>query len=217
MQLIIGNRNYSSWSLRPWLLLSHFGLEFECHRITLDTDEFASEIQRYSKAGKVPVLIDKDTEIWDSLAICEYVSEQYLDGRGWPAATLARAQARSASAEMHSSFTQLRTAMPMNCRARRTIQISDGVRSEINRIDELWNELRNQYGQSGAWLFGEFSIVDCMYAPIASRFHTYQPELSDAAASYIQAIINHPQVRSWYQLAQAEPETLETEEVGEPG
>ncbi len=217
MQLIIGNRNYSSWSLRPWLLLSHFGLEFECHRITLDTDEFASEIQRYSKAGKVPVLIDKDTEIWDSLAICEYVSEQYLDGRGWPAATLARAQARSASAEMHSSFTQLRTAMPMNCRARRTIQISDGVRNEINRIDELWNELRAHYGSSGKWLIGEFSIVDCMYAPIASRFHTYQPELSDVAANYVQTMIDHPQVRNWYQLAQAEPETLETEEVGEPG
>ncbi len=216
MQLIIGNHNYSSWSLRPWLLLSHFELDFECHRIVLDTTEFNTEIRQYSKAGKVPVLIDKTTEIWDSLAICEYISEQYLNGHGWPSDPLARARARSASSEMHSSFMQLRSAMPMNCRARRTIQLTDAVRSDIKRIDELWCELRSEYGQSGAWLFGEFSIADCMYAPVAARFNTYRPDLSDESQRYLREVINHPQMRSWYALAEAEPETLQAEEVGEP-
>ncbi len=216
MQLIIGNKNYSSWSLRPWLLLSHFNLAFEEIRIPLDTPDFATNLAQYSAAGKVPVLHDKGVEIWDSLAICEYVSEQYLDGKGWPAAPLARAQARSASAEMHSSFTAIRSSMPMNCRSSRVISISAEIRADISRVDQLWTQLRDTYGSKGDFLFGDFSIADCMFAPMASRFNTYLPELSASSQDYIKALINNPAMQQWYAQAAQETEVLEREEAGQP-
>jgi glutathione S-transferase len=216
MQLIIGNKNYSSWSLRPWLLLSHFNLPFEEIRIPLDSPEFTSTLAQYSAAGKVPVLQDKGIEIWDSLAICEYLSEQYLGGKGWPTDPLDRAQARSASAEMHSSFMTIRSSMPMNCRSSRIISITSEIHGEIKRIDQLWSQLRDTYGSKGDFLLGDFSIADCMFAPMVSRFHTYQPELGKNSQNYVEAIINHPAMKQWYVQAAQEAEVLEREEVGQP-
>jgi glutathione S-transferase len=215
MQLVIGNKNYSSWSLRPWLLLTHFNLPFEEIRIPLDTPNFASTLSQYSDAGKVPVLQDQGITIWDSLAICEYVSEQYLDGKGWPANPLARAQARSASAEMHSSFMAVRGNMPMNCRRSRIIEFTAAMLAEITRIDQLWCELRHEYGKDGDFLFGQFSIADCMFAPMAARFNTYQPDLSEISANYVASIIKLPAMQSWYAQATQEVEVLPQEEVGQ--
>jgi glutathione S-transferase len=216
MKLIIGNKNYSSWSLRPWLLLNHFNLAFEEIRIPLDTPEFTSTLAQYSAAGKVPVLQDKGIEIWDSLAICEYISEQYLDGKGWPADALARAQARSASAEMHSSFMAVRSSMPMNCRSSRIISISSEADKEIKRIDQLWSQLRGNYGNNGDYLFGEFSIADCMFAPMVSRFNSYLPELGETSQHYVKTVINNSAMQQWYEQAAMETEVLEREEVGQP-
>ena len=216
MQLIIGNKNYSSWSLRPWLLLRHFNIEFDEIRIPLFTDEFETTLKKYTDAGKVPVLIDDKTTVWDSLAICEYISEQYLQGKGYPLDTAARAECRSASAEMHSSFFQLREHMPMNCRAQRSITITEDMAVEIQRIDQLWQNLRSKYQQQGEWLFGEFSIADCMYAPMASRFHSYQPELSAVSRDYISSLMRHPQLKIWYQQSAAETEVITQSEVGQP-
>lgn len=214
MQLIIGNKNYSSWSLRPWLLLRHFDISFEEIRISLSNPEFETTIKQYTDAGKVPVMIDDKVTVWDSLAICEYISEQYLSGQGYPENIGARAECRSASAEMHSSFFQIREHMPMNCRARRDIDITEAVSSEIQRVDKLWQSLRNKYQQKGEWLFGEFSIADCMYAPMASRFYSYQPDLSIVSNKYIGSLINHPQLKIWYQQSVAETEIIQQEEVG---
>ena len=215
MQLIIGNKNYSSWSLRPWLLLRHFAVKFDEILIPLYTPEFDATAKKYSDAGKVPVLIDNAVTVWDSLAICEYISEQYLDGKGYPEDIAARAECRSASAEMHSSFMQIREHMPMNCRARRTIDINDAISSDIQRVDKLWQTLRNKYQHKGEWLFGEFSIADCMYAPMASRFNSYQPDLSALSQKYIDSLMNQPQVKIWYQQSAAETDVITESEVGQ--
>ncbi|MEX2131126.1 MAG: glutathione S-transferase, partial [Pseudohongiellaceae bacterium] len=146
MQLVIGNKNYSSWSLRPWLLLKEFSISFAEIRISLYAGEFQKVIRKYSQAGKVPVLIDSDILVWDSLAICEYISEKYLSGKGWPNDLNIRAQARSCSAEMHSGFITLRNRMPMNCRAtQRSVALTPELQAEIQRIDQLWSELRSRY------------------------------------------------------------------------
>lgn len=215
MQLIIGNKNYSSWSFRPWLLLRHFDLPFEETRIPLFTAEFDTTLRKYSDAGKVPVLIDNGLTVWDSLAICEYISEQYLQGAAYPEAIVARAECRSACAEMHSGFMQIRQRMPMNCRSRPSITFTPELTAEINRIDRLWQQLRKKYHHLGDWLFGEFSIADCMYAPVASRFYSYQPDLSRTSLQYMDKIINHSAVKSWYQQANDEKEVLPQEEVGQ--
>ncbi len=160
------------------------------------------------------MLIDGDITVWDSLAICEYISEQHLNGRGYPDNIAARAICRSACAEMHSSFMHIREHMPMNCRAQRTINFTEEMTVEINRIDNLWQTLRHKYQQKGDWLFGEFSIADCMFAPMASRFTSYQPELSAVSKKYIENVMSHPQVKTWYQQSAAETEVIQQEEVG---
>lgn len=215
MQLVIGNKNYSSWSLRPWLLMTYFALPFEEVRIPLDSDEFHASLSQYTAAGKVPVLIDQGVEIWDSLAICEYLSEQYLDNQGWPTDPVARAQARSASAEMHSSFMAVRSHMPMNCRRSRIISFTQAVLDEIQRIDQLWSQLRSSYGAQGEFLFGAFSIADCMYAPMVARFNSYQPQLGESSARYVQTVLNLPAMQQWYAQAAQETEVLQNEEVGQ--
>jgi len=214
MKLIIGNKNYSSWSLRPWLLLTHFGIDFEEIRIPLDTDSFTISLSQYSDAGKVPVLIDNELTVWDSLAICEYVSEQYMHGKGFPDDVAARAECRSVCAEMHSSFLQIREHMPMNCRAQRSVDITEDMALEIQRIDTLWQSLLSKHHHKGPWLFGEFSVADCMFAPMVSRFHSYQPDLSTISKEYIDSVIHHPQVKIWYQQSSAETEVLTDSEVG---
>lgn len=215
MKLIIGNKNYSSWSMRPWLLMRHFEIEFEEVSISLFTDGYEEELAQYTDAGKVPVLHDGELVVWDSLAICEYVSELHLQGRGWPEDGALRAEARSASAEMHSSFLAIRENMPMNCRARRQVNFTSEMKAEIKRVDALWQKLRGRYANQGDWLFGEFSIADCMYAPMASRFRTYAPEISDTSRAYVEQILEHPAVADWYDQAADEEAVIVSSEVGD--
>lgn len=215
MQLIIGNKNYSSWSQRPWLLLSVNRIPFEEIRIPLYTPATGSMLSEYTDAGKVPVLHDGDVVVWDSLAICEYVSEQYLDGEGWPVDYKSRAQARACSAEMHSGFFQVREKLPMNCRATgRKVDITPILEAEINRIIALWSSLRNQYAAAGPWLFGGFSIADCMFAPVASRFRTYDIALPGACSEYVEQLLSHEMLQAWYRQAEEESEVIELSEVG---
>jgi len=205
--LVIGNKAYSSWSLRPWLLMKQVGIGFEEIRLSLYEDGAKQKILQYSATGKVPVLKDGDLTIWDSLAICEYLAEKYPEKRLWPSETAARACARSISAEMHSGFTNLRTRMPMN--VRREIpgraKISEVV-TEISRIEAIWNECRSRFGSQGSFLFGAFSIADAMYAPVVSRLRTYGVALGGAAARYAGAIHALPAMQEWIAAAHTETE-----------
>ncbi|MHB8346267.1 MAG: glutathione S-transferase family protein [Acidiferrobacterales bacterium] len=208
-KLIIGNKNYSSWSLRPWLVMKQFGIPFEEQRIALYTDSAKQEILQHSPSGKVPVLKDGGLIIWDSLAICEYLAERYPDKGLWPEDAGARAFARSVSAEMHSGFAELRSNMTLNCRGSfpgkgRT----PGVTAEIGRITGIWNECRHRFGAGGPMLFGRFTIADAMYAPVALRFITYVVETDPVAAAYVQTIAAMPAVRAWCESARAETEFL---------
>ncbi|UTW13865.1 glutathione S-transferase family protein [Marinobacterium rhizophilum] len=215
MKLVIGNKNYSSWSLRPWLLLSFHNIPFEEERIPLDKSDTQDRIAACSDAGKVPVLLDDELIVWDSLAICEYVSECYLGGAGWPESASVRAEARACSAEMHSGFPEIRNRMPMNCRAMgRRVELTDALRREIARIDRIWSGYRQRYATAGPWLFGEFSIADCMFAPVVFRFRTYGIGLSQQAAGYMQHLLGADALRQWMMQAEAELETIEAEEVG---
>ena len=215
MKLIIGNKNYSSWSLRAWLFLSVNDLSFDEVKIALSTENTDSEIAKYTDGGTVPVLHDNGLVVWDSLAICEYISEQYLAGRGWPADAKDRAQARSCCAEMHSSFFTLRETMPMNCRAEnRSVPMTDDLQEDISRIDSLWTGFRSKYSQRGPWLFGEFSIADSMFAPVLFRFLTYNVTVSESSKQYMETVLANPQVQLWLEEAKKEIETIESEEVG---
>ncbi len=215
MKLVIGNKNYSSWSLRAWLLLSVHDILFDEVRIALSKENTGAEIAKHSAAGKVPVLYDSDLVVWDSLAIGEYISEQYLAGHGWPAGIKERALARSYCAEMHSGFFTLRGAMPMNCRAKnRRVPMTADLQKEISRIDSIWTELRNKYADQGPWLFGEFSITDCMFAPVIFRFSTYQTPVSEISQKYMAHVLSNPKIQLWAEQAGQEEEMIETEEVG---
>jgi glutathione S-transferase len=215
MKLIIGNKNYSSWSLRAWLLLAIGEIPFDEVRIALSMENTPAEIAKYTDAGMVPVLQDKDLVVWDSLAICEYISEKYLNGKGWPADAKDRAQARSYCAEMHSGFFDLREAMPMNCRAaNRRVPVTAELEEDISRIDSIWTGLRTKHANDGPWLFGEFSIADCMFAPVVFRFATYNVTVSESSKNYIKNVLENPKIQLWLQQAKEEVETLEGEEAG---
>jgi len=216
MELVIGNKNYSSWSLRGWLMLKGFDIPFTEIKLPLRTDIFTQQIGQYTAARKVPALIDGDIQVWDSLSICEYINETYLDGKGWPLSTSDRALARSISCEMHSGFFNLRAEMPMNCRAKRSMQPSDLALEEIKRIDNIWATCREKSSTQGEWLFGDFSIADIMYAPVALRFATYQTKLSDLSSDYVTSVLNHPAVIEWTDEAMGEEEIIQAEEVGTP-
>lgn len=215
MKLIIGNKNYSSWSLRAWLLLSAYDISFTEEKILLSLPGTGAEIAKFNEAGKVPALHDNGLIVWDSLAICEYVSERYLEGIGWPASLEKRAQARSCAAEMHSGFFHLREDMPMNCRAEgRHVERSAALQKDIDRIDNLWQRLRRENDTGGPWLFGNFSIADCMFAPVVFRFATYGVELSTESQEYAKSLLNHPKMQLWLSQALQESEIIEAEEVG---
>lgn len=212
LTLVIGNKNYSSWSLRPWLLMRHFGLAFQERALLLDTPSFKDEIGRWSPNRSVPALHDDDLIVWDSLAICEYVNERFIDGRGWPTDPRARAQARSAAAEMHSSFGALRKQLPMNSRRQ-----PDGYRwnadadRDIARVQALWRDLRQAYGAGGPFLCGGFGIVDAMFAPVVVRFAGYGVAVDATAQAYCDAMRALPAFVEWHTAALAEtvrlPET----------
>jgi glutathione S-transferase len=207
--LIIGNKAYSSWSMRPWLLMKQFGIAFSETRISLYADGAKEQLLRHSGAGKVPVLRHGSLTVWDSLAICEYLAERHPEKGLWPADPGARAHARSASAEMHSGFTSLRSQMPMNVRKLipRSTRSAD-TDADIARIQSIWEECRGRFGRDGAFLYGAFSIADAMYAPVVTRFKTYGVELTGVAAAYCREILQLPALRAWVEQAHAEPEIV---------
>ena len=213
MLLTMGNKNYSSWSLRPWLLMKHVGLEFAERVIPLDTPEFAREVTATSPTRRVPVLRHGSLLVWDSLAICEYACE--LAGRGWPEAREARAVARAACAEMHSGFSILRSQWPMNARAigRRTAPNPERS-AEIARIENLWAECRARFGAGGPWLFGEYSVADAMYAPVVLRLRTYGATVRDATAAYMATVLADAHMLEWLAAAAAESWINESSEIG---
>lgn len=214
MQLFIGNKNYSTWSLRAWYLMSKFNVVFSEVQLVLDTPDFYNELQKRFSVQKVPALIDDDLAVWDSLAICEYINDAYLLGAGWPTNITHRAKARSLSAEMHSGFLALRNEMPMNIRATRVITLSDAAKKDIARIDEIFNQQQITYPDR--WLFGEFSIVDAMYVPIVLRLKTYQVNLSEQANRYCEQVMSCPVLQNWVKQALAETDIVECDEAGTP-
>ena len=214
LSLIFGNKNYSSWSLRPWIFLKHNNINFEEKRIALFTDTTEEELSQYNSDFKVPVLQDGDLIVWDSLSILEYISEKYLDSNGWPINPKARALARSVSSEMHSSFTNVRNELPMNCRKKfHNIRLTSEAEKEVERIISLWRQCRNEYGSEGEWLFGKYSIADAMYAPIALRFDGYSIPLEGVENDYVRSVLNHPSIIEWVEAGKEESEVIEEDEI----
>ena len=213
MNLVIGNKNYSSWSLRPWLLMRVLDLPFEEELIPLYGPDSKPRLLERAPHGKVPALHDGALVIWDSLAIVEYLAEQYPGVAVWPRDTEARAIARSVACEMHSGFSALRTHMPMNLRASlpgkgRTPQVVE----DIERIQDLWEDCRERYGQDGPFLFGEFSAADAFFAPVVTRFVTYGVPLSDLCGDYRDTVLALPAMQEWYAAGLRETERIAASE-----
>ena len=212
--LVIGNKNYSSWSLRPWLLLRHHGVAFDEVRLPLDTPEFHARVGDWSPTRRVPVLRDGGLTVWDSLAICEYANERWLQGRGWPQDLEARAIARCAASEMHSGFPSLRGQMPMNVRRRpNDYRWNADADRDIERVQALWRELRTRFGRGGDFLCGGFGIVDAMFAPVCVRFRGYGVAADDTARAYMDALFALPAMREWEAAALAETERVGADEA----
>ena len=215
-KLIIGNKNYSSWSLRPWILMKEAGIDFDEHRIVLDTPTSKQEIAEFTEAGRVPVLQLGDLTVWDSLAICETVAERWADKQLWPADEDERAHARSISAEMHAGFSWLRECMPMNCRAMgRKVPIPDELGEDLDRIIAIWAECHKHYGDRGGWLFGTFSVADAMYAPVVLRLRTYGINLPESAGYYPHRLLESEAMQDWLAAAECEIEVIEQDEKGQ--
>lgn len=209
LTLVIGNKNYSSWSLRPWLFLKHHGLPFDEVRIPLYREDTHERIAAYSPAGKVPVLVDGETTVWDSLAILEYLAERFPETAGWPNTRADRARARSLAAEMHAGFQALRTHCGMNCRrAPAPKALPETVQKDVARISQIWRDCRERNASEGPWLFGRFTIVDAMYAPVALRFWTYRIAAGPLADEYVKTGLGHPAVAEWIEAGQAETELI---------
>jgi glutathione S-transferase len=209
LKLVIGNKNYSSWSLRAWLFLKESGLAFEEVKLPLFTEQWYQNIARYTPAGRVPVLLDDEQVIWDSTAIMAHLQESYPEAVGWPQALPGRAYTRSIAAEMHSGFWPLREELPQNIRARQSHDrddFSSAAQKDIERIEIIWQTGYQQYG--GPWLGGEFSVADVMYAPVALRFVTYGIQLAPAAQQFVTAVQALPSIQQWAEAAQAESEVL---------
>ncbi len=199
LKLIIGNKNYSSWSLRPWIAMKQSGIEFDEELIPFhDMEAFHKEIAEYSGAKCVPVLLHKDAVIWDSLSILEYLADIFPNQNLWPQSLEARGHARSICAEMHSGFSALRDALPMNLR--RPLEkypLSQDVQADVARITYIWREARQKFGNGGVFLYGAFSNADAMYAPIVSRFHTYGVGVDDDIRSYMDAVLATSAFQEW--------------------
>ena len=196
--LVIGNKNYSSWSLRPWIAMKVAGIPFEEKVIPLYEPGSREQVLQYSPAGKVPVLVDAGRCIWESLAILEYLAEKFPNTGLWPRDARARAHARALAAEMHAGFQALRKHCPMNIwlPVRRRPQ-PDDVMANVRRIEALWAECRERFGQRGAFLFGDFGAVDAMYAPVVSRLHTYGLAVNEASRAYMDAVVALPAWIEW--------------------
>jgi len=214
LTLIIGNKNYSSWSLRPWVFMKHHQITFDEKRVALFTETTDKELSQYNSDFKVPILKDGDLLIWDSLSILEYLSEKYLASNGWPRESNARAMAKSMSAEMHASFLNVRNELPMNCRKKfQDVRLSSKAEREIGRIKTLWQQCRNEYGEEGEWLFGKYSIADAMFAPIALRFEGYSISLGNVEEAYVRSVLKQPSIIEWVEAGKVEKEVIEEDEI----
>lgn len=204
--IVLGNRNYSSWSLRAWLMLAQTGAEFSETVIPLDRADTRDQIRRYSPSGKVPVLLHGDRTIWESLAIGEYLAELFPDCGLWPAEQGARAHARAVAAEMHAGFAALRAHFPMNVRSSFTGRAASAeAQQDINRVAAIWRDCRSRFGGDGDYLFGDFCIADAMYAPVVTRFQTYGLATDETAAAYCSAVRDWPAMKKWAESAANEP------------
>jgi glutathione S-transferase len=208
-KIIIGNKNYSTWSLRPWLALKHVGVPFEEITIPLYEAGTQARIREVSPSGKIPALIHDGVTVWESLAICEYLAELFPEARLWPEDRPLRAHARSLSAEMHSGFQVLREHLGMSIRASRPRDwFPPDVRREIARIIAMWQEARTRYGAGGPFLFGHFTIADAMLAPVAFRFRTYGVKPEGEARAYLETMLALPAMRQWEEAARSEPHAI---------
>ena len=216
----IGNKNYSSWSMRPWVLMRQAGIPFEEVMVRFDgfspQSQFKQRVGTLSPAGKVPILVDDGLVVWDTLAIAEYVAERFPEHQLWPRERAARARARSVCAEMHSGFSALRSACPMNIEARLpeigglVLRDQSGVRSDLERITQMWSSLLREHG--GPMLFGAFSVADAYYAPVVMRLRTYELPVPEDVAAYMQRVVELPGVQAWIADALREQDFLDFEE-----
>lgn len=206
LKLIIANKAYSSWSLRPWILLAHFHIPFEEVVIPLDLPETRERILEYSPTGKCPSLRDGAVEVWESLAIVEYIAEKYPEKAIWPRAKAARAHARSLSNEMHAGFQALRQTCPTQfLRPVRKIELTPAAQADIARIEAAWAEARRRFGKGGPFLFGRFSAADAMFAPVVNRLHVYDVPVSAQTRAYLDAVMALPAWKAWVADAALEP------------
>jgi glutathione S-transferase len=214
LELIIGNKNYSTWSLRPWFFLKNLDVEFKEKLVFLFEDDTNDILSPYFSNDKVPVLLDDDLQIWDTLAIIEYVADKFPEKHGWPTDAKARAIARSTAAEMHSSFFALRNALPMNLRKHfPDYPINDDVKADIQRIYALWDYCRQNATVKGPWLMGEFSGVDAMYAPVVMRLQGYDVKLSGFAAEYAEHVSSNKFMQEWVAAGKQETQIIALDEV----
>ena len=217
LKLILGNKNYSSWSFRPWIGMRMAGVPFEEEVVSLNAPDFKARVGSVSGTGKVPVLIDGDVRVWESLAILEYVAEKFPAARLWPDDPAARAHARAISSEMHAGFLPLRRLCPMNMwRPVKKRELTPEVAVNVARIDALWSDCRTRFGRGGPFLFGTFGAADAMYAPVVSRFHTYAVEVGPASRAYMQAVMALPAWSEWQEAGRREPWVLPEDEPDWP-
>jgi glutathione S-transferase len=210
LKLVIANKAYSSWSLRPWILLAHFKIPFEDVTIPLDLPETRALILEHSPTGKCPALHDGPIAIWESLAIAEYIAEVYSDKAIWPRDKAARAHARALSSEMHAGYQALRQHCPTNFRRPvRRIELTDAVKDDVARIEAAWAHARETFGKAGPFLFGDFSAADAMFAPVVNRFHVYDVPVSQGTRDYMDAIMALPAWKAWIADAEAEAWRIE--------
>jgi glutathione S-transferase len=214
MKLIIGNKAYSSWSLRPWIAMKHLGLAFEEHVMPMARPDTKVEMLKFAPNGLVPALIDGDITVFETIAILEYLNERHAGGALWPADMAARAHARSVAAEMHGGFAALRRDCPFNIRrqVKRHVPSPDGMKA-AERIDAIWRDCRHRFGHGGPFLFGTFSAADAMYAPVVNRLHVYDVPRSAVAQAYMDAIMALPAWAEWAAAAALEPWVIESSEV----
>lgn len=214
LHLIIANKNYSSWSLRPWLAMAMAGLDFDETMILLDTPVMKKQIAEHSKAGRVPILRHGKVTIWETLAILEYLAETFPEKNLWPKAKAARAMARAISNEMHAGFSSLRNACPMNLRRpQKPVVLSDAIRADITRIEEIWRDCRQTYGKGGKFLFGRFCNADAMFAPVVTRFETYAIPVARDTKVYMGAVLATPAFQKWKSAALKETWIVPHDEV----
>jgi glutathione S-transferase len=215
LRLIIGNKNYSSWSLRPWIAMKVAGLPFEETVLPLYQPGSRDAVLKYSPTGKVPVLVDGDMVIWESLAILDHLADRFPNAKMWPLDPAARAHARAISAEMHAGFADLRNHCPMNMRRDRSRkrELTPAVEANVARIDALWQDARARFGRGGPFLFGTFGAADAMYAPVVSRFASYSIPVSAPSRTYMDAMMALPAWKEWEAAGRIEPWVMEGNEL----